>query len=102
MGVTRQQAYKQKMANIERSSTSLHQVVEVLRRGSEADAAAALARIRQAEDVDEAIDVLAIAQALVTPTVPHTEASAGSSAQSYGTTGTDLPRRSSQRSLDSP
>ena len=100
-GVTRQQAHKQKLANIERSSTYLREVVELLRNGSETDAAAALSRIRLADNVDEAINVLALARALVSTNPSTSEASAGSSVQLRRDTGTPLPRRSSQRSLDS-
>ena len=39
----------------------------MLRQGSESDAAAALNRIRQAEDIDTAINTLAVDQALTTP-----------------------------------
>lgn len=67
-GVTRQQANKQRLAEIEQMSASLREVVELLRQGSEADAIIALRRIRQAEQIDEAVNVLAVAQALVPPT----------------------------------
>lgn len=92
LGVTRQQAYKQKMANIERSS--LREVVELLRRGNEADAAVALGKIRQAEDVDGAVDVLALAQTLVNPTASNSGTSPGSSLRFDESTG------SPQHSLD--
>ena len=66
-GVTRQQANKQRLAEVERLSSSLRDVVELLRQGSEADAAVALRRIRQADQVDDAVNVLAVARALVAP-----------------------------------
>lgn len=100
-GVTRQQAHKQKLANIERSSTYLREVVELLRNGSETDAAAALSRIRQAGNVDDAVNVLALARAQVATNPSTFEASAGSPVQLHRDTSTPLPRTLSQRSLDS-
>lgn len=66
-GVTRQQANKQRLAEVERMSSCLRDVVDLLRQGTEADAAVALGRIRQAERIDDAVQILAAAQALVTP-----------------------------------
>ncbi|KAJ4992891.1 hypothetical protein SVAN01_01595 [Stagonosporopsis vannaccii] len=66
-GVTRQQANKQRLAEVERLSSYLCDVINLLRQGSEADAAIALRRIREAEQVDEAVNILAVAQALVAP-----------------------------------
>lgn len=100
-GVTRQQAHKQKLANIERSSTSLREVVELLRHGSEDDAAVALSRIRQAEDVDEAIIVLALAQALVTHTSSNSGTSSGSPPHTDEDAHTHLPRSLSHDSVGS-
>ncbi|KAJ8113959.1 hypothetical protein OPT61_g4046 [Boeremia exigua] len=79
-GVTRQQANKQRLAEVERLSSYLRDVVDLLRQGSEADAAAALRRIRQAEQVEEAINALAVAQALVAPP-PTIENFSGSSSR---------------------
>ena len=66
-GVTRQQANKQRLAEVERMSSCLRDVVDLLRQGTEADAAVALGRIRQAERIDDAVQILAAAQALVAP-----------------------------------
>jgi hypothetical protein len=66
-GVTRQQANKRRLAEVERMSSCLRDVVDLLRQGTEADAAVALGRIRQAERIDDAVQVLAAAQALVAP-----------------------------------
>jgi len=75
---------------------SLREVIELLRRGSDADAAVALKRIREAEDVDEAVEVLALAAALVAPTASGSGTYPGS--QHDEDAGTDRPRRSSQLS----
>ena len=66
-GVTRQQANKQRLAEVERMSSCLRDVVDLLRQGTEADAAVALGRIRQAERIDDAVQILAAAHALVAP-----------------------------------
>jgi hypothetical protein len=66
-GVTRQQANKQRLAEVERMSSCLRDVVDLLRQGTEADAAVTLRRIRQAERIDDAVHILAAAQALVVP-----------------------------------
>jgi hypothetical protein len=66
-GVTRQQANKQRLAEVERMSLCLRDVVDLLRQGTEADAAVALRRILQAERIDDAVHILAAAQALVAP-----------------------------------
>jgi hypothetical protein len=48
-------------------SSCLRDVVDLLRQGTEADAAVALRRIRQAERIDDAVHILTVAQALVAP-----------------------------------
>jgi hypothetical protein len=49
------------------SSSNLSDLIAILRHGSESDAAAALNRIRQAENIDAAVNTLAVDQALTTP-----------------------------------
>ncbi|KAF3011008.1 hypothetical protein E8E13_010819 [Curvularia kusanoi] len=93
LGVTRQQANKQRLAVVERTSLNLQYLVRLLRESSEADALLALRRIRQAPDLEEAISVLAAAQALLAPASttgslpeytsrPDEASSAGSNVQS--------------------
>lgn len=73
-GITPFQHNRQKFQEITQSNSSLRSVVELLRQGNEADSALVLSRIRQADNADEAVDTVAVAQALLG------QASAGQSA----------------------
>ena len=81
-------------------STCLRDVVDLLRQGTEADAAVALGRIRQAESIDDAVHILAAAQALLAPAY-NTGTSTRSSTRPDGALGANpnlLPAAESSRS----
>ncbi|KAF2850428.1 hypothetical protein T440DRAFT_396867, partial [Plenodomus tracheiphilus IPT5] len=65
IGITRQQLGKRKALELEKSSTSLRNVLDLLLYGNEADALAALRRIRHNEDVDDAVNEIQVAQTLL-------------------------------------
>ena len=64
-GVNVWQANKKRAIDVENSNTNLRSVVELLRHSSEGDSALALKRIREAENVDDAIDTLTAANVLL-------------------------------------
>jgi hypothetical protein len=97
-GVTRHQASKQKLADVERTSSNLLDVVNLLRHGTEADAVIALDRIRRADKPKDAVVALATAQALVNSTygTPSSATRVGSPPIR------DSPTRPAQRMISPP
>ncbi|KAH8702800.1 hypothetical protein GQ44DRAFT_732683 [Phaeosphaeriaceae sp. PMI808] len=68
-GLTGRQVDKRKISALEQSSSSLHSVIDLLRQGSEADAALVLDRIRQSQNIDDAVNTVVGAQALLTAAI---------------------------------
>lgn len=64
-GLTQREAEKKRLKELNQSKENLQSTLEILRHGSEADAVAALRRIRSAGQVEEAVTMIAEAQALL-------------------------------------
>ncbi|KAJ4988201.1 C6 transcription factor [Stagonosporopsis vannaccii] len=100
--VTRQQACKEKTQEAVQLTSSFRDVVELLRCGSEADATLALSRIRQAENVNDAVHSLSVARALLVPTASTTGTVARPELQPNEASTTYRPYRPTDRFIASP
>lgn len=74
-GFTQREAEKKRLKELAQSSESLQSTLEILRHGSEADSIAALRRIRNADRIEDAVTIIAEAQALLSQTRSNSSAS---------------------------
>lgn len=74
-GLSQREAEKKRLKELSQSKENLQSTLEILRHGSEADAIAALRRIRDAGQVEDAVTMIADAQALLPQTNSTSSAS---------------------------
>jgi hypothetical protein len=75
--VTSRQAERNAIRNYERSTQKFQSVLDLLRNGNEADSAAVLRRIRETNDIEDAVTTIADAQLLM----PGAQSSVGRQAE---------------------
>jgi Fungal Zn(2)-Cys(6) binuclear cluster domain len=74
-GVPTRQAYKHKLGDLEQSNSSLIRLLQLLRQGSDANAADALKRVREAESMEDVINIISGAHILMPVSSSATPAS---------------------------